>query len=310
MYGYNNGRNSGITRIYDYAQAVKWFNDTPPIRGKGRNAGIKPLGHRNRLHFQIHKADDDSILCRLYDTDVVVFKPNGDIVVNPLNYVTMTTANFIGDVLGIRAFIHDRSLQISVHGQQYRINKSITLRRNEQGLLHVTEADKCYVLNINRKAKKDALVKVRPFEEYVRTQMKIRERGSFEMEEKVAMLEELNFDSENGSSLWSLEMRLWNRDASEVAAKHKRVVELASSDDIGNWYLAIRWLAFSMHTWSSTINTSAEYLIESLHNSVMAITPEVFKVTEVPAGMVKKNAYRKFEPFILEASKWQINTPT
>lgn len=310
MYGYGNYRNSGISRIYDYAQAVKWFDDTPPIRGKGRNAGIKPLGHRNRLQFQIHKADDGSILCRLYDTNVVIFKPDGDIIVNPLNYVTMTTANFIGDVLGVRAFIHDRSLQISIHAQQYRINNSITLRRNEQGLLHVTEADKCYVLNINRKAKKDALVKLKPFEEYVRTQMKIREFGRFEMEEKVAMLEELNFHSENGSSLWSLEMRLWNRDTSEVAAKHKRVVELASSNDIGNWYLAIRWLAFSMHTWSSAINTSADDIISSLHDSVMATTPEVFKASEVPMGMVKKNAYRKFEPFILEASRWRTNTPT
>lgn len=308
MYGYNNGRNSGITRIYDYAQAVKWFNDTPPIRGKGRNAGIKPLGHRNRLHFQIHKADDDSILCRLYDTDVVVFKPNGDIVVNPLNYVTMTTANFIGDVLGIRAFIHDRSLQISIHADRYRINNSITLRRDEQGLLHVTEADKCYVLNINRKAKKDVLAKFKPFEEYVRTQMKIRDRGTFEVEEKLALFEDLNADA--NSSAWSLDMRLWNREVSEAVLKHKKLVELASSDDIGNWYLAIRWLAFSQVAWSSTIHTSAESIIDALHTSVMAITPEVFKVIEVPAGMVKKNAYRKFEPFILEASKWQINTPT
>lgn len=310
MYGYGNYRNSGISRIFDYAQAVKWFDDTPPIRGKGRNAGVKPLGHRNRVHFQIHKRDGDAIACRLYDTDVVTYYPNGDIVVKPLGYTTMTTANFISDVLGIHAYIHDKSLQIGVQGLPYRIKQQLTLRRNEQGSLTVVEAEKFHTLNINRKVKKEALASIAPFEAYVRQQMKIRDRGTFENTEKLAMLEELGLTFTGNDHHWEVDFHLWREDAATSVLRHKRLVDLARSDDIGNWYLAIRLLAFSQVRWMGELSTTTEHIINALHDSVMAVTPSVFDKVEVPLGMVKKNRYAKFVPFIEEAAKWNTSTPT
>lgn len=309
MYGYSS-RNSGICRIHDYAKALEWYNNTPPIRGKGVNAGLRPLGHRNRMHFQIHKADDESILCRLYDTDVVTFKPDGDIIIKPLGYVTMTTANFIGDVLGTYTFIHDRSLQIKLQQDRYRIRNQITIRRDEQGLLRAKEVEKFNVMHINRKAKKDALASVKGFEQYVRNQMKVRDNGKFEAEEKTAMLEELGISFTGNDHNWEIDFHLWREDVSTAALRHKKLVELARSDDIGNWYLAIRWLAFSSARWVSSIHADADTIIKSLHQSIMAVTPSVFVPTEVPAGEVRKNTYRKFEPFIEEARKWHTSTPT
>jgi hypothetical protein len=222
----------------------------------------------------------------------------------------MTTANFIDDVLGIRAYIHDKSLQIGIQGLLYRIKNQLTLRRNEEGYLRVSEAEKFHTLNINRKAKKEALASVAPFEAYVRQQMKIRDKGTFEKTEKLAMLEELGLTFTGNDHNWEVDFHLWREDAATSVLRHKRLVDLARSDDIGNWYLAIRLLAFSQVRWMGELSTTAEHIINALHNSVMAITPSIFDKVEVPLGMVKTNRYAKFVPFIEEAAKWNTNTPT
>lgn len=307
---YGNYTNSGIVTLPSYEKALKWFNDTPPIRGKGRNAGVKPLGHRDRPHFQIHKREGEAIACRLYDTDVVTFYPDGRIIIKTLGYITQTTTNFIGDVLGIPAYVQDKSVQILVNGCPYRLKVQIVLRRNEEGRLQVEQAEQYYTYHVNRKAKKDALTKVAPFEAYIRQQMKVRDLGKFEGTEKEAMFEELGLDPNDNYVIWELDLRMWRENVDTAALRHKKLVELARSDDIGNWYLAIRWLAFSQARWTNTVHTAADHLIDALHVSVMAITPSIFSKIEVPKGMVKKNRYAMYAPFIEEAAKWDTSTPT
>jgi hypothetical protein len=77
MYGHN--RNSGIRRITQYEEALHKLTNTRPIAGNGVNAGVIPLGHRSRPYYKIRMRQDDSIACRLYETDVVVFDKNGTI---------------------------------------------------------------------------------------------------------------------------------------------------------------------------------------------------------------------------------------
>ena len=115
---YGQYRNSGIVSLFSYEQAVKWYEATKPIRGSGRNAGLKPLGHRNRTHFQILMDSDKQVKCRLYDTDVVIFRPDGTVFVTPDRYETQTTANFITDVLNVYCGVRDHSVVLVASGEK------------------------------------------------------------------------------------------------------------------------------------------------------------------------------------------------
>ena len=120
-YGYGqSNRNSGIRRIMRYEEALHRLTRTKPIAGKGINAGVVPLGHRNRPNFQLRMRQDESIACRLWRTDVVVFDKDDTITIDPDGYSTISTANFISEVLGVSASQSDNRLVVYVNNGHYQ----------------------------------------------------------------------------------------------------------------------------------------------------------------------------------------------
>jgi len=283
-------RNSGISRLTNYAQAKEWYEAVEPIRGKGTNAGVKPLGHRNRPHFQILKGADDEIKCRLYQTDVVTFFPDGCIFIKDARYITQTTANFIQDVLGIRAAVQDRDIVIGLHGNSYRLRDGMVLARDEHGTLKVLKVDKAYVHQVNRKAMSTLRKSVKDFMNYLNGSIKVRDNGRFNKEEKEALLKYLGMD-DYGFGLAAVPT--WRNETEELRKRLVQFFDMVKSGDIENWYMASCWMSFSQHTWVEETSLSIKNAKTIMDNFILAAYPEALTKIEVPEGVVKRDRYRQ-----------------
>jgi len=285
-----NYRNSGIHRLYGYKEASDWYESTQPIRGTGRNAGLKPLGHRSRTHFQILKGTEGEIKCRLYDTDVVTFYPDDTIKITDATYTTQTTANFIVDVLGIGAAVRDHDIVISMHGKSYRLGDGVVMKRDEQGILQVLKVDKAYVHTIDRKVMKELRNNVKDFMQYLNGSIKIRDNGRFNEEEKEALLEHLGMD-DYGFGLAAVPT--WRNETDDLRKRLVMFFDMVKSGDMENWYRASCWMAFSQYTWVKATSLTVKQAKITMDNFILASNPEALIKQEVPEGMVKRDRYRQ-----------------
>jgi hypothetical protein len=93
MYGSNAIMPRG--RILSYEDAVERYDGTKPIRG--RSTDIRPLGRRSNDQFTINRHNDDSIAVRLYHTDIIIYRPDGTIELEP--YSSRLTNDYVRHIL-------------------------------------------------------------------------------------------------------------------------------------------------------------------------------------------------------------------
>jgi hypothetical protein len=114
-----------IPRISSYEQALALFERVKPIKGKGVNAGIKPLCDtatgRRKTQYSIRKkkhpaaASKQAIECVLYDTPVVTFVEDGTIYID-MSYPSKTTHAFVSEILkDFRAYCSYRDNKTWLH---------------------------------------------------------------------------------------------------------------------------------------------------------------------------------------------------
>ena len=90
-----------IPRIEDYAAALKRWHSIKPWRGHAE-CDPRPLDQHNlrkrhvTIHFNEHRGN--AIMCRLHDTDVVTYEPDGRVIINPSS-VSQSTNAFANAVL-------------------------------------------------------------------------------------------------------------------------------------------------------------------------------------------------------------------
>lgn len=132
------------TKIKTYEEALAHEASVKPIRGKT----IKPLHRRRDTHLTIRKRtgfnfEGEEVVIKMYETDIVKYRPNGDIYVNIDGWVSMTTCQVLTDVLGadfhkynnrmwVRCDIPEsytpHALPIDAHAPNiFRVNMSNTL---------------------------------------------------------------------------------------------------------------------------------------------------------------------------------------
>lgn len=74
-----------------YSDALNYWGKTDPWRGSG-DTNTRPLAGRNKKHMTIRMTNSDAIAMRLHGTDVVVYHPDGTIVLNA--YQSISTDMF------------------------------------------------------------------------------------------------------------------------------------------------------------------------------------------------------------------------
>lgn len=162
---------SGLRRVQNYAEAVEIEAEIVPIRGKSPEC--KPLDvKRHKQSVTIRRVGEDVVI-KMYETDVLTYKPDGEIVVDTEGHSTVSTANVIGQVLGVRVQPYGNRLWIQLAGW-YALGRGTRLRLYIRGFggevvnpIHVP------VRQLNRKKTKVVRDKFRPFMDYARGMCKL-----------------------------------------------------------------------------------------------------------------------------------------
>jgi hypothetical protein len=97
-----------VPRVRDYAEAVKKWNNSKPIKGRAENdphTASRPLGERRDVDtYSIRKnVWTDAIELVLYRTPVIKFTVEDEVILRIDNWPSASTCQFITRVLGVNA---------------------------------------------------------------------------------------------------------------------------------------------------------------------------------------------------------------
>jgi hypothetical protein len=188
MYGHH--RNSGIHPLANYNEAFHKWESTKPIRGRG--VEVRPLGNRRQAdQYKIEVLPEGGVACVLYKTAVVTFLKDGDIHIKNDEWNSISTCNFIDEVLwGLRSRIYNNDLYIKTTQGEFALGKEgIWLRMNGQGNLEV-KLDKIppkYVHAIDRKKANNVRAQYKPFLDYVSRMCRLKGNDPYLHSEMVRM---------------------------------------------------------------------------------------------------------------------------
>ena len=94
------GSITDLPMLKTYEQALAHYESIVPIRGSDNVRPIcRTTNGRRKKQYQIDKYPDGTVACRLYNTDVLLFYPDGEIAFNNGNYPSTTTHSFATNIL-------------------------------------------------------------------------------------------------------------------------------------------------------------------------------------------------------------------
>ena len=290
---YGNVRNTGITRLWNYAEALDKFEKTKPIKGNGANGGRIALGHRHRVaEFYMEKKDDGRVECICYQTPVVTFHPDGNIELRSGGWASQTTAYFISEVLPVSCRVKDSSLVISVDGGEYRLSGGLMLKRVD-GKLTPQNVEPDHVYRVNRKESTKARKRYEDFIKYFNGMIKVREDGLAKDSELVSV-----FGASKTSSSYGGDPR--PEMPSDIALRNPEQVEgmfaMIESDNYEMRYKACLLIMKQFgkrHYWKENgYSITVDGIKRAMNNLIFARhKEEIFEVVELPLGTIKKDSW-------------------
>jgi len=292
-----NGRNSGIWRMYTYAEASAHYDKTLPIRG--RTPEFKPLGRRSAVDaYSMRRADNGDIECFLYSSKVVTYHTDDIITLtNPSGLSTMSSANFVQDLLRIDAYQHNYKLDIGLRDKRYAIGSSKSFRlKYIEGKLVAVDAPTAKVHKVDRKRANIVRCKYADVHAYLTGMAKVRETYPSDEELKGLFgVEDRSYINSAGQKVaWEALTvpRLSKSNPEDVGQLFKWL----ESDDPHDNYTGAAWLM-----WQSQSNQYYSQRKGPVHVGELMSTfdlfvlarhkHEVFKVEELPEGVVRKDRY-------------------
>jgi hypothetical protein len=285
-----------IPRLYNYMDALAHEAEIKPIRG--RSPECKPIGPRRATHMQIRKDPDESIVCRLYNTDVVTYHKNGVITLYLEGFLSPTTMDFItyitGETVGLRygrAWVHATQKGMSEAGW-YALHERDTnvFVRNGNGLLEMQNPTPVFVHRVERARANNVRKQYKHFKEYVKRMLKVRDDG-FSHQEFGDVFGWVHRDLPNYPTQLVVRTN-WKPSPSEVA----RFLELARSTDTVDQYKAMLWLVrSSTYMRNGYWGTNEKSLIKDFDDLMMyGHRDEVFVAYEREPGDFTNDPYKKF----------------
>jgi hypothetical protein len=175
-FGY--GRNSGISWFRDYGDALHKYDNTTDIRGRTEEPK-RPLGYRKLTDsYSIVKRDDGAIQCVLWKTPVVTFFPDNSVEITDGTWTTLSTANFIQDVMGycVQGRVFNGHICIAMNGKEYKLHKDTPFKlvKNEQGYWTPANSEKAVIHHINRTGSNKVMKRYEGFMTYMESVIKLR----------------------------------------------------------------------------------------------------------------------------------------
>ena len=167
-----------VKRCFTYADAKYVHDKTKPIRG--RSPEVRPLGARRDVDTYSVRMSGENVEFVLYKTPVITYLPNGDVVVKTNGWSSVSTHQFINQVLGISCYgarrnsiMEARSAEGDVHKYIIPKDKGITMI-HAGGNWRITQFNTIYEYRLNRKAANDVRKKYADFLRYIKGMVNLR----------------------------------------------------------------------------------------------------------------------------------------
>ena len=288
---------SSIYRIRDYAEALHREENIKPIRG----TSLKPIGPRRYNNMLIRKDADANIHCRLYDTDVVTFKPDGEIVVRINGWASTTTTEFASAVLGetfvlirnhvwVKARWPDDSggergdFPLLTHGENL-------FSRRDDGRFRILNPQIHKVHRINRAGANNVRARYASFRSYVIRMCKLR--GAKELFE-VNQSEMLMLRDANGVYPPMLRVLHNYKIPKDSLAEFQRLITDNGEDKTQDFYRAFMWLIHGSNFFRAEAKSSSTVILKLLDEVTYFIhRDEVFDKVSTP-GDYRRDNYSHF----------------
>lgn len=291
MYGYS--RNTGIPCLRNYNEALAYFNEATPIRGKGTNAGKLPLGLRHRAGEFYMEKRGDAIECYCYRTPVVTFHPNEIIELQSGGWSSNTTSSFISEVLPFGCRISNSKLVVSVRAGDYAFEGGRLQIDASGGTYNVMHQKPTYVHKVDRKQANIVRSQYTDFIKFFNGIMKLREDNMVKEEEYVAVFGAVKgMVNHGGKPRADIPSDVALRNAEQV----DELIGLMQSVDPQDRYKAcLRILKQwgKRHYWRDDgYSITPDALKRAMNDLIFAKHKDVvFKVEEVEVGTIRKNLW-------------------
>lgn len=296
-------RNSGIVCIRNYAEALRQWESTTPIRRRknadGTPKDVRPLGHRRNTWYLIAKTDTGDIECKMYDEPIVTFKANGEVLLSNYTYNTISTASFIREVMRYQisnAYIFDYSLVVRIDNVEQRIycNNSITVKRGDNGNYHFVDMKPEVTHTINRKKANIVRAKYENFTQYLINMAKLRGEEPYNREELDNGLGDLkNLDF--GRLQY---VNANNPETVSAIGQFNKFISDPSENRFEGYYLAMLMLvkSYGKYVWNTSgYKLDISYVLHGLDKVLLGLNrDECFDTKQTPDGMAKRDSYKKF----------------
>lgn len=168
-------RSDRFPRLYTYSDACRHENTTPAY-SKGKYKGDKPLAERRRSWLTIRKVGDE-IAVRLYSTDVITYRPNGEIIINQGGWGTPTTHETVARILGTTIYQRHYDNWIACKDGTFILRKkgdNIFKRSSPYGSLEYQNPEYPAVTKLKRREYNDTRKKYKKFETYLFGALRLR----------------------------------------------------------------------------------------------------------------------------------------
>ena len=301
-----------IPSLSSHAEALAHWERVKPIRG--RRDDERPIGDRRKSHMQISR-NLDTVICVLYDTNVITFHPDDTITICvPEEWRSNTTAQFIGAVLrnhvqsvGIRD--NDAVITLRDWGS-FRLGKVTRFKLVPNGLVLLEGNIVRNVYTVNRKVLNTARKSIGAYLTYQRGSHKVRE-GLYSFDEMKLLYDFLvehkqieasfPFDTFVASNRhWTLDLPMmgnWARTQKHIGEWHERAklaLNLMREGSHEDWYAVSLWLVASSYYLSENRNVRVDFelLTQDITDLFLVLLPDALIATPEPYGEIKVSGHR------------------
>jgi uncharacterized protein YlzI (FlbEa/FlbD family) len=248
-----------VPSALNYAQAKKIHDQIKPIRGKD----IKPLGQRRDYDQYSVKMNGEDVQFVCYRTPVVTYHPDDTITISNGGWASVSTHQFIDQVLGIRANGYRGMTALTINGKKYLIDgNSQSLKMKWEGfsgnwsILSGIKTQFSY--RLKRKEANNVRARYKAFADYFKGYIKLRSEtikrrwgddytGICISAQEIAAAFGMS-DLHPDQAVWLGTNEILQKGSKKYERAAEEMLALITSDDHEKWSKAALWFFGHDHT--------------------------------------------------------------
>ena len=247
-----------VPSAFTYAQAKRVHDQIKPIRGKD----IKPLGQRRDYDQYSVKMNGEDVQFVCYRTPVVTYHPDDTITISNGGWASVSTHQFIDQVLGIRANGYRGNTVLTIKKHKVIMDSIIGLKLRWEGfggnwsILSGIKTQFSY--RLKRKEANNVRARYKAFADYFKGYIKLRSEtikrrwgddytGICISAQEIAAAFGMS-DLHPDQAVWSGTNEILQKGSKKYERAAEEMLALITSDDHEKWSKAALWFFGHDHT--------------------------------------------------------------